>query len=191
MAGGKSKRLQKNIEKPLLQIKKQKLLEIILKKTHKLDNQTIIAISPNTPNTKEYCEQNNYEYIETPGKGYIKDSKFLYNKYGPFISISIDIPFLKTSDIKKLEKNYEGNSLTGVVRKEDLPDEINNQNSFKHQGEEIIPTGLNIYTNKSKNNVIYLDNPKLGLNVNTIEDRKIAEKLWEKHENQKRRTKSQ
>ncbi len=180
MAGGKSSRLQKNIEKPLLKIKNRKLLEIILKKTRKLENQTIIAVSVNTPNTKQYCEQNNYDYIETPGKGYIKDSEWIYNKYGAFISVSTDIPFLKTSNIKKLEKNYKGNSLTGVVKKPDLPDSINNSNSYEHQGEEIIPTGLNIYTNKSENNIIYLDNPKLGLNVNTREDKKVAEKLWEK-----------
>lgn len=55
MAGGKSTRLEKDVEKPLLKINDKKMIETVLETVKKIKKDFKIAVTPNTPETRSYC----------------------------------------------------------------------------------------------------------------------------------------
>ena len=58
MAGGKGLRLESDIEKPLFPINDKPLITYVLDniKESKLIEKTVVAVSPNDPNTKKFLE---------------------------------------------------------------------------------------------------------------------------------------
>lgn len=120
----------------------------------------------------------NYETIETPGNGYINDSLWIHEKYGSFLSITSDIPFIREENIRKIIESYNEKSVTGVIKKKEVPEYVKTTSSFQYRGEEVIPTGINVFTDKDeRSKAVILDNPKLALNVNTLHDKKTVERI--------------
>ena len=90
MAGGKGLRLKSDIEKPLYPLNDKPLMSYVLDniKESELIEKTVVAVSPNAPNTKEFLindlyfssfdssfydsDKNDY-YLDTLGKGFVED----------------------------------------------------------------------------------------------------------------------
>ena len=60
MAGGKGLRLKSDIEKPLYPLKDKPLMSYVLDNINesKLIEKTVVAVSPNAPNTKDFVYYN-------------------------------------------------------------------------------------------------------------------------------------
>ncbi|NJF25659.1 NTP transferase domain-containing protein [Thermococcus sp. Bubb.Bath] len=169
LAGGRSTRMGK--EKPVLRIAGKEMLLWIYETASKV-GKTIVALSRNTPKTKELCLREGIPFIETPGKGYVEDVRWLLREFGPFISSSADIPFVKPSDFYALKKAFDRReSLTGVLPLQKVPKDLK---PLVYQGYAVV--GLNA-VGLDGERFFELENPLLALNVNTPEELKLAERI--------------
>jgi len=113
MAGGKATRFGE--EKTMLEFRGKKLVDISCDAVSSM-LKCIVAISANAPNTAEYVMKR-YEYIVTPGKGYVEDIRFLISVLKePFLTVAADLPFLKPAHIREILGAYRGKSVSGVYR---------------------------------------------------------------------------
>ena len=169
LAGGKSTRMGQ--EKPVLKVAGKQMLLRVYVETEKV-GEVLVAISKNTPKTRELCIREGISFIETPGKGYVQDIQWLLHELGPFVSVSADIPFVKASDFWLIEKAFNGRtSLTGVLPLKLVPKDLH---PVVYRGYAIV--GLNTVGTEEEE-FLELSNPLLALNVNTPEDLKLAERI--------------
>lgn len=169
MAGGRSTRMGE--EKPVLKVNGIPLLL----RAYNVCQEAYVAVSRHTPRTKELCTDHNLPIIETPGKGYVEDIKWLLKEYGPFLSVASDIPFITGKDLTEMDEYFRNHpvSLTGYVSKEDVPEEANHK---VYMGKCIV--GINTVTHREEE-FFKLSNPYLAFNVNTQRDLAVANK-WAK-----------
>lgn len=172
MAGGKSTRMGE--EKPVLKVNG---IPLVLR-AYLACQEAYIAVSRHTPKTKELCMDNGLPIIETPGKGYVEDVKWLLEEYGPFVSVASDIPFITKNDLNEIDDYFRNNplSLTGYVLEEEVPKEANPE---IYMGKCIV--GINAVTHREEE-FFKLSNPYLAFNVNSQQDLSVANK-WAKELN--------
>ncbi|WP_297506998.1 NTP transferase domain-containing protein [Thermococcus sp.] len=169
LAGGKSSRMGK--EKPVLRVGGKPMLLRVYGEASAI-GETIIALSRNTPKTRELCLREGVPFVETSGSGYVEDVRWLLREFGPFVSVSADLPFVKASDIGSIAKAFEGRvSLTGVLPLERVPVDVK---PVVYRDYAIV--GLNAVGDEGEK-FFELSNPLLALNVNTPEDLKLAERI--------------
>lgn len=169
LSGGKSTRMGR--EKPVLKIAGREMLLWVYGAAFRVDD-VLVALSKNTPKTKELCIKERIPFVETPGKGYVEDVQWLLDEFGPFISSSADIPFVKPSDFYAVKKAFNGKtSLTGVLPLQKVPKDLK---PLVYRGYAIV--GLNAVGFEGEG-FFELENPLLALNVNTPEELKLAERI--------------
>ncbi len=169
MAGGRSSRMDQ--EKPILKVGNKPMLLRVYEETEKV-GEVIVALSKNTPRTKELCLREGVPFVETPGKGYVEDITSLLREFGPFVSVSADLPFLKASDVVVIKKAFDGRtSLTGVLPPKLVPKDLK---PVVYRGYAIV--GLNAVGIEGER-FFELSNSLLALNVNTPEELKLANRI--------------
>jgi len=169
MAGGRSTRMRR--EKPVLEIAGKPMLLRVYEEVNKA-GEVLVAVSPCTPRTKELCLRERIPFVETPGRGYVEDVKWLLREFGLFISVSADLPFVKASDIAGISEAFDGKtSLTGVLPLKLVPKDLK---PVVYRGYAIV--GLNAVGIEGEH-FFELSNPLLALNVNTPEELKLAERI--------------
>ncbi|ASJ04608.1 NTP transferase domain-containing protein [Thermococcus barossii] len=169
MAGGRSSRMGR--EKPVLKVGGRPMLLRVYGEAEKV-GEVLVAVSRNAPKTRELCLREGIPIVETPGRGYVEDTLFLLREFGPFISVSADLPFLKASDVMALRKAFDGRaSLTGVLPLDRVPKDLH---PLTYRGYAII--GLNAVGTEGEK-FFELSNPLLALNVNTPEELKLAGRI--------------
>lgn len=193
MAGGRGSRMKLPIEKPLLEINGKKLIEYVLdalEKSNNIDN-IHIAVSANGPETGKWLTPHSRDFniINTPGSGYVSDMVVAVKSAGikgPVLMVMADLPLISSEMIDEVIAKYHTipqpslsvYNLLSVCRSKGLrPDTVFNKN-----GQLIVPSGLNIldadkiHEEQEDYNYI-LDNHRLAVNVNTIEDLEICSRL--------------
>ncbi|NJE47297.1 GTP--adenosylcobinamide-phosphate guanylyltransferase [Thermococcus sp. GR7] len=169
LAGGKSTRMGQ--EKPVLKVAGKQMLLWVYEEAGEVDD-VLVALSRNTPKTRELCLREGIPFTETPGKGYVQDIQWLLREFGPFVSVSADIPFVKASDFWLIEKAFDGKtSLTGVLPLEKVPGDLN---PVVYRGYAIV--GLNAVAEEGER-FFEFTNPLLALNVNTSEELELAKRI--------------
>ncbi len=169
LAGGKSTRMGR--EKPVLKVGRKPMLLRVYEEASAV-GETAVALSRNTPKTRELCLREGVPFVETPGKGYVEDVQWLLREFGPFVSVSADLPFLKASDVGSIAKAFDGRvSLTGVLSLEKVPGDLRPPT---YRGYAIV--GLNAVGSEGEK-FFELSNPLLALNVNTPEELKLANRI--------------
>ncbi|AHL22206.1 NTP transferase domain-containing protein [Thermococcus nautili] len=169
MAGGRSSRMGR--EKPVLKVGGVPMLLRVYSEAKKV-GETVVALSKNAPKTRELCLHEGIPFVETPGRDYVEDVKWLLRKFGPFISVSADLPFVKASDIARISKAFDRKtSLTGVLPLKLVPKDLK---PVVYRGYVIV--GLNAVGTDGER-FFELRNPLLALNVNTPEELKLAERI--------------
>ncbi|ASJ12485.1 MULTISPECIES: NTP transferase domain-containing protein [Thermococcus] len=169
MAGGRSSRMGQ--EKPVLKVGNRSMLLRVYEETEKV-GETLVAVSKKAPKTRELCLREGISFVETPGNGYVEDLIYLLREFGPFVSVSADLPFLKASDVVAIEKAFDGRtSLTGVLPPKLVPKDLR---PVVYRGYAIV--GLNAVGTEGER-FFELSNPLLALNVNTPEELKLANRI--------------
>ena len=180
LAGGRGDRMQQNTEKPLLEIGGLKMLDLVMNAAKRSElRKVFIAVSPNTPATKKYCSKKRIPFIETRGKGYHEDLADLLNKYSSFVSIASDIPFLKSDTVDTLIKAYDGASITGCISLELVPEGVKTAYVIECDRKLYVAIGVNVVTNLKRSKIVVLNDPLLGINVNTIGELEVARRIFE------------
>ena len=194
MAGGMGTRLEVPVEKPLFKLHDKPLIKYVIDnlKSSKLIDEIVIAVSPNTRKTTEYLESLNDDFIilDTSGEDYLKDLSYILDyfekksKEDILLFINADLPFISTETIDYVINYYLANDkdALSVIVPVEVFERLGLKYSYEFNG--CVPSGLNIL--RSENIIqdetqLVLEKVELALNINTIPDSEIAEKLYSKY----------
>ena len=191
MAGGRGTRLKVPCEKPLFKLHDKPLIKFVIDNLNssKLIDEIIIAVSPNTCETVEYLKSLDDEFtiLDTSGDDYLKDLSFILDyfekksKKDILLFINADLPFISSKtidDVLEYYLNSDKDALSVLVPVE-IFDDLGLDYSYEFEGK--VPSGLNVLRSQNivqDENQLVLDNVELALNINTIPDSEIAEKLY-------------
>ncbi len=182
MAGGKGSRMKSSNEKLLLPYKKP----IILHVAEALSNsdcfsKIIFITSPNSPNTKKLLLENNYEIIDSTGKGYVEDLNNILQSIDDSVLVtSADLPLLDETIIEKITSLYDENHLwTSILVTKNFLQNLGISSNFEVNFENQVCnySGISMINSKKisnldniKENFVIMDDKRIGFNVNTKED---------------------
>ncbi|MBQ9027060.1 MAG: NTP transferase domain-containing protein, partial [Methanobrevibacter sp.] len=190
MAGGMGTRLKVPVEKPLFKLHDKPLIKYVLDnlESSKLIDEIVIAVSPNTCETTDYLKSldGDFTILDTSGEDYLKDLSYILDyfekqsKKDILLFINADLPFISTETIDYVLDYYlkQDNDALSVIVPVEVFDKLRLDYSYEFNG--CVPSGLNIL--RSENIIqdetqLVLDKVELALNINTIPDSEIAEKL--------------
>lgn len=196
MAGGKSLRIKKLGEKPMIPLHDRPLIDYVLKAMAEatLIRKIYVTVSQHTKNTKEYLNRKVKDYslqiVQTPGIDYIEDLRYTVKKcnLSEVLVCPVDTPLLRGDLLDLLVKEFFtigkpslvsvvplqlilslGLEPTIVMRIDDL---------------EMVPSGVNVINGDEliTGNVLEEDYFKINLkefaiNINTKKDLETAEKI--------------
>jgi adenosylcobinamide-phosphate guanylyltransferase len=186
MAGGAGSRLNLG-EKPLILLAGQPMIGYVLEAFRQAGVDPVLAVSPKTPMTLNWCKANGIEYCKAGGKGYVEDmveAVRLMEETGPlFISVS-DIPCITADIVRRIAARYEssGKDALSVWVPASRVGTCRGGMPYRESIGGIVacPAGLNILRGDRIDEVqdelqIRLDEPCLALNINTRADLARAE----------------
>jgi adenosylcobinamide-phosphate guanylyltransferase len=194
MAGGMGTRLKVPCEKPLFKLHDKPLIKYVIDnlKSSRLIDKIVIAVSPNTRQTTEYLRSLNEDYkiLDTSGDDYLKDLSYILDyfekrsKEDILVFINADLPFISSQTIDEVITHYlnsDKDALSVLVPVE-VFDDLGLEYSYDFEGK--VPSGLNILRSENiiqDENQLVLAKVELALNINTIPDSEIAEKLYHEY----------
>ncbi|MDD5143736.1 NTP transferase domain-containing protein [Methanoregula sp.] len=193
MAGGSGSRLNSG-EKPLALICDRPMIAYVISAFYKAGCEPVVAGSPKTPMTANWCRANGISFCRTDGVGYVGDMVQAVRSLeedGPlFVSVA-DIPCITEVLVASIRDAY------GAAKKDALSTWVpaaavtSCRESMPYReriGEvDACPAGINIIRGDLAGDEqdefrLLLNEPSLALNINTKRDRERAEAfLREKH----------
>jgi adenosylcobinamide-phosphate guanylyltransferase len=194
MAGGMGTRLKVPCEKPLFKLHDKPLINYVIDNLNasRFIDKIIIAVSPNTLETTNYLKSlnGNFEILDTSGKDYLTDLSYILDYFEKksqddvLLFINADLPFISTETIDYVLEYYinsDKDALSVLVPVEIFED-LGLDYSYEFEGN--VPSGLNVL--RSINIVqdedqLVIAKVELALNINTIPDSKVAEKLYKEY----------
>ena len=183
MAGGRGTRMDSDTEKPLLDMGGKPMILCVLDalRGSKEVNDIIVATSKHTPRTAEALRSLGIKVIETPGEGYVEDTRFAVKSLGlkKTLVISSDLPLITSDLIDEVIHEYEtsGKPALAVAYPESLKKTVCiDTESFEHGGKKLFSAGVNLLDGERINEeqldekVVVMERLELAFNVNTLED---------------------
>jgi len=191
MAGGKGSRMQHLEEKPLIRVGGKPVIERVIRalQNAKRVESIVVAVSPHAPRTAAFASQFPVKITPTPGKGYIHDMQYLVRHLDlrKVLIVAADIPLITGEVVDEIVKRYEscGKPALAVVvsfgTKKRLG--IGTDHSFQVVDKIVVPVGMNIIDGQRideaelEQEVFLLDKVEVAVNINTLEELNLAEKL--------------
>jgi adenosylcobinamide-phosphate guanylyltransferase len=194
MAGGKSTRMLISEEKPLLRVADKPVIEHVLtalKKSKKVSS-IVVAVSDYTPKTAQLMRQFEVSVIKTPGKGYVSDLGYSVRTLSlqTVLAIGADFPLITAEVVDAIVKDYErcGKPALSVVVSLETKEQLGLEGKygFEFNGKMVVPAGINVIDGRrideeELDEEIYVSNRKeVAININTVQELKIAEDLFQK-----------
>jgi len=182
MAGGKGTRMETEQEKLLLKYKKPVILHVIdALRESKCFSKIIAITSKNSPQTKQFLEQNQIETIETPGNGYVSDlNRVLSSLDEPVLVTSGDLPFLDGQIIKNIVETHNPENIwTSIIVTKGFLDSLHLKSDIhvSHEGQDCFFSGISLVNAKQikslenvKETYQILDDKRVAFNLNTKQD---------------------
>lgn len=182
MAGGRSSRMGTRVEKPLLKIGKETLLEHTVSAIRgSRAGEIVVATTPATPKTSKFAIKQGLAVLETPGKGYHEDVYYLLDKFGSYLSINVDIPFISKDAIDRLLSKAKQVSIACVLPLSSVSHPVSADSIGKGKdGKDYVWIGLNYVTPSPETELLVLEDELLAININTPLDLALAMKLMPK-----------
>jgi adenosylcobinamide-phosphate guanylyltransferase len=196
MAGGKSKRIGLAIEKPLLPFLERPLIEWVVEavKSAKKVSDFYIVTSANAPETEKKCLKDGLKVIRTDGKGYHDDLKQAILKAKlqcPVLTIPADLPAVTGKFLDKVVTAYKkcGKDALAVFVPIKTREELELSVSSTDYHKEVLyaVSGVNIINGariqdqgKIDTSAIITEEIEVLLNINTLKDLEIGEKIMGK-----------
>ena len=194
MAGGKGTRMALSEEKPLLKIGGKTVIEHVLaalKNAEKVES-IVVAVSDYTPKTARLMAKFQVKVIKTPGKEYVSDMGYAVKKLKlhTVLAIAADLPLITGEVVDDIAERYEQcgkPALTVVVpveTKEKLG--LGGEYAFEVENKLVVPAGINVIDGrrideeKLDEEICVVDRKEVAVNINTLQELKIAENLFAK-----------
>lgn len=193
MAGGKGKRMGLQMEKPLLPFLGKPLIEWVAEavaSAHKV-SEFYIVTSPNTPETEKHCTAKGWKVLRTNAKSYHDDLKQAARDAGlkdGVLTVPADLPALTGKFLDKIVSAFEVSSkdffavFVPIDKRESLGLSVDSTDEYK--GVWYAVSGVNIVNGakiqgkeKVETSAMITEEIEVLLNINTVKDLEIAEKL--------------
>ncbi len=193
MAGGKGKRIRLPMEKPLLPFLGKPLIDWVAGAVASAErvSEFYVVTSPNTPETEKHCQSMGWKVLHTDAKGYhndLKQAARLANLQGPILTIPADSPAVTGKFLDKIVSQFEacGKDFYAVFvpipAREALGLSVDSTDEYK--GVWFAVSGVNIINGaksqtegKIETNALITEELEVLLNINTLKDLEIAEKI--------------
>jgi adenosylcobinamide-phosphate guanylyltransferase len=192
MAGGSGSRLNLG-EKPLIPINGRPMIGYVIDAFSSGGFDPVVAASPNTPMTMNWCRAHSIALCKTEGRGYIEDMigavEFLDEPHPLFVCVC-DIPCITTKVICQITDAYlkSGKDACSAWVPADLVQSCRGTIFYQEQVDGIgaCPAGVNILrgdliSQTQEELQVLLTEPGLALNVNTRADLASAEEFIKRH----------
>ena len=197
MAGGKGKRMGLPVEKPLLPFLGKPLLDWVVEAVALASkvSEFYVVTSTNTPETEKHCQSMGWKILQTDAKGYHSDLKqavCLAGLLGPVLTIPADLPAVTGKFLDKVISAFEGCGkdflavFVPIKKREDL--ELSVSSTDEYMGVWYAVSGVNIVDGakiqeegKIETSAIITEETEVLLNINTLKDLEIAEKIIREH----------
>jgi adenosylcobinamide-phosphate guanylyltransferase len=193
MAGGKGKRIGLPVEKPLLPFLEKPLINWVADAVADAEmvSEFYVVTSPNTPETEKHCRQMGWRVIRTDAKGYHTDLKQATRKanlMGPVLTVPADSPALTGRFLDKVIALFEECKMdfyavfVPIVARQKLGLSIDSTDEYR--GIWYAVSGINVINgaksqteDKIETYALVTDELEVLLNINTLKDLEIAEKM--------------
>ena len=192
MAGGRGKRMELETEKPLLNFLGKQLIDRVIEAVEEAKKVTefYVVTSNNTPITESRCLEAGIETIRTYGRGYHEDLKQAVANaklFCPVLTVSSDLPALTGSFLDHVVSVFEKSNcdavtvLVPIIKREEL--KLSVSSIYNYKGENYAISGINVVNGnkileeKLDELAIISDDFDAVLNINTMEDLGIAQKI--------------
>lgn len=186
MAGGSGSRLNSS-EKPLALICGQPMISYVIHAFRNAGCEPVVAVSPKTPMTANWCRANGIAFCRTDGRGYVEDMvqavRSLDEDNPLFVSVA-DIPCITETIVLSIRDAYAASKKDALSTwvPAALVTSCRDSMPYREQidGIDACPAGINIIhggrAGDEQDEFRFLVNkPFLALNVNTQKDRERAE----------------
>jgi adenosylcobinamide-phosphate guanylyltransferase len=196
MAGGRGSRMGSPTEKPLLPCLGKPLIDWVADAiTHAQKvSEFYVITSANTPETEKHCLSKGWKIIHTEAKGYHDDLKQAISKLGfmgPVLTLPSDVPAITGQVLDRVISEFEvcGKDFLAVFvpikARQDLELSISSTDEYKGvwyavSGVNIINGTKTLGQGKIETSAIITEEIEVLLNVNTVKDLEIAQKLMRK-----------
>ena len=196
MAGGKGKRMRLPGEKPLLPFLGKPLIDWVVEAVASAEkvSEFFVVTSENTPETEKRCRSKGWQVLRTDAKGYHDDLKQAVREAGlagAVLTIPADLPAVTGRFLDKVVSAFEvcGKDFLAVFvpikKRENLGLSVSSTDEYK--GVWYAVSGVNIVNGakvheegKIETSVIITEETEVLLNINTVKDLEISEKIMQK-----------
>ena len=150
----------------------------------------MVAVSNYTPKTAEAMRKFQVSVIKTPGKEYVYDMGYAVRTLGlqTVLAIGADLPLITAEVIDDIVECYErcGKPALSVAVPMETKAQlgVSGKYGFELNGKHVVPAGINMIDGRRideeelDQEVCVLDRKEVALNVNTLQEVRIAEKLF-------------
>jgi adenosylcobinamide-phosphate guanylyltransferase len=196
MAGGLGERMGLPVEKPLLPFLGKPLVDWVAQAVASAQNvsEFYVVTSANTPETEKHCQSKGWNVLRTDTKGYHNDLKqavLMAGLMGPVLTIPADSPAVTGKFLDKIINQFEvcGKDFYAVFvpisAREALGLSVDSTDEY--MGEWYAVSGVNIVNGakiqgegKIETSALITREREVLLNINTLKDLEIAEKIMTK-----------
>ena len=195
MAGGKGKRMSLSVEKPLLPFLGKPLLDWVTEAVASAEKVSdfYVVTSGNTPETEKHCKNKGWKFLRTDAKGYHSDLKQAVRDAGlasAVLTIPADLPAVTGRFLDKIVNTFEvcGKDFLAVFvpikKREEMGLSISSTDEYEGVWHAV--SGVNIVNGakiqeegKIETSAIITEETEVLLNINTLKDLEIAEKIMQ------------
>jgi uncharacterized protein (TIGR00454 family) len=196
MAGGKGKRMGLPVEKPLLPFLGKPLVDWVAEAVASAVkvSEFYVVTSGNTPETEKHCISKRWKVLRTDAKGYHNDLRqavLMAGLMGPVLTIPADLPAITGKFLDKVIGEFEvcGKDFLAVFvpiqTRGSLGLSVSSTDEYKDEWYAV--SGVNIVNGakiqgegKIETSAIIAEETEVLLNINTLKDLEIAEKIMRK-----------
>jgi adenosylcobinamide-phosphate guanylyltransferase len=194
MAGGKGTRMVLSEEKPLLQVGGKPVIEHVLSalKNAKNVGSIVVAVSDCTPKTAQLMQKFPVSVIKTPGEEYVSDMGYAVRtlRLQTVLAIGADLPMITAEAIDTIVERYErcGKPALSVAVSLETKVQLGlgGKYGFELNGKRLVPAGINVIDGRKideeelDEELFVFDRKEVALNINTVQELRIAEELFQK-----------
>ncbi len=199
MAGGRGSRLGFDIEKPLVMLNGKAMIEYVLDSLIRSSSfkRIFVSVSRNTPNTKAYLSKYDLIVLHTSGDDYVSDLVYSLNRISnhgsePTLIMPCDLPLVDADLIRYIVSYYNhnheryNNSWVAITLSGDLLRSLKLSDKPRVYSNDQYYSGISIVDpdivdasdcTLYKEEYILIDDIRIAVNVNTLEDLKTAKML--------------
>jgi len=177
MAGGRAGRFGRPVDKSCLSVNGRRLLDRSVDALRVSDiDDILVATTGNHQETRRVASSLGIPVVLTSGRGYHEDTMELISQFEQYVSVNVDMPFVRRNHVMTLMRSRPARSVATVVSSDKALGTVDPQSLLTDQaGRTMIWTGLNIVSSDTETALLELEDPLLTVNVNDDRDLRLAE----------------